>query len=323
MIKPPKAKANTANRAYSAAHFALELDNRKDVGLFRSIEGGGVKADVMTYQYGVHKDNGGHHRWKILGKPKFEDIKLQVGMAMSQPFYDWIRDFFVGKATRKNGSISAADFYYVERARRNFKEAMIKELTFPKLDASDKNAVYMTVALAVEELEFVKGNGQKLEPPKGFEGQKLWTACNFDLTLHGLEDACKRVTKVDSFTVKQATTEYHMGGRKHAVKTPTQMEYPNLTFYVPEADAQPFMDHMKKRVGFVAQGEQRPDVNLHGSVNVRDNEGHNIFSVNFVESDIVSITPDKSDATSEDVKQVKVELYTEKMEFFYPVMELE
>ena len=31
------------------------------------------------------------------------------------------------------GAIVAADFYYNERARRNFKEAMIKELTFPKL----------------------------------------------------------------------------------------------------------------------------------------------------------------------------------------------
>ena len=38
------------------------------------------------------------------------------------------------------GSIVAADFFYQERARRNFKAAMIKELTFPKLAGDDKAA---------------------------------------------------------------------------------------------------------------------------------------------------------------------------------------
>src|SRR5689334_1666116 len=136
---------------YAAAHFALELDNKQEVSLFRSIEGGGVKADVMTYQYAPNKENGGYHRWKILGKPKFDDIKLQVGMSMSYPFYNWIADFFQGKPSRKNGAILAADFYYVERARRTFKEAMIKEVVFPKLDATDKNAVYMNITISPEE----------------------------------------------------------------------------------------------------------------------------------------------------------------------------
>src|ERR1041385_9534547 len=111
--------------AYSAAHFALELDDMPDLGVFRSIEGGGIKADVMTYQNG-----GTYDRWRQLGKPKFEDIKLQVGMAMSAPFYDWIKEFFLGHAVRKDGAIVAADFYYKERARREFTDAMIKELTF-------------------------------------------------------------------------------------------------------------------------------------------------------------------------------------------------
>jgi hypothetical protein len=73
--------SSQGNRAYAAAHFALELDGKDSVGLFRSIEGGGVRADVMTYQNG-----GTYDRWRQLGKPKFEDIKLQVGMSMSQPF---------------------------------------------------------------------------------------------------------------------------------------------------------------------------------------------------------------------------------------------
>ena len=306
--------SSSQNRAYAAAHFALELDGKHSVGMFRSIEGGGVRADVMTYQNGTN-----YERWRQLGKPKFEDIKLQVGMSMSQPFYIWLTDFMKGIPTRKTGAIVAADFYYNERARRNFKAAMIKEVTFPKLDGQDKSAAYMSVALSVEEIEFLKGTGKKVEPPAGFDNQKAWTSCNFRFRLDDYASACRRVTKVDSFTIKQNVAEYHAGGFKNAIKTPTAIEYPNLVFYVPEADAQPFMDHMATSVGFGGKGNGtvRNPKKMHGQIECFDNAGKTLFTVEFFGSDIVSVTPDRSDAGSEEIKQVKVELYTEKMTFKY------
>jgi len=298
--------SSNPNRSYAAAHFALELDGKDAVGLFRSIEGGGVRADVMTYQMGPNYD-----RWRQLGKPKFEDIKLQVGMAMSQPFYDWIAKFFGGTADRKTGSIVAADFYYNERARRDFSQAMIKELTFPKLDATDKNPAYMTVALSVEDIVFKKGTGQKLAAPLGFNKQKLWTAANFNFKIDGF-DCCKRVTKIDSFTVKQNIIEHNVGGMRATTKTPSPIEFPNLTFYLPESDAQPFMDHAMKRI---TAGEVPG--RLHGSLETFDHERRTLCTLEFFGADVVSVTPDRSDSTSEEIKMVKVEIYTESMKFEY------
>src|SRR5688572_5395452 len=181
-VQSPEARRMTAtsnpNRAYSAAHFALELDNNQQVGLFRSIEGGSIKADVMTYQNGQNYD-----RWRQLGKPKFEDIKIQTGMSMSEAFYAWIENFFTGVPDRKNGAIVAADFNYMERARREFKEAMIKELTFPKLDGQDKNPAYMTVALAVEQIVFLPGTNRDISEASNPDKQKNWASCNFRFTL--------------------------------------------------------------------------------------------------------------------------------------------
>ncbi|MBA3464341.1 MAG: phage tail protein [Deltaproteobacteria bacterium] len=311
------------SRAYSAAHFALELDQKQDVGLFRSIEGGGVKADVMNYQMG-----GNYERWRQLGKQKYEDIKLQVGMAMSKPFYDWIKDFFVGKANRKTGAIIACDFHYKMRARREFSEAMIKELTFPKLDAQDKNAAYMNIAMAVEDIKFLPGNGQKLEPPKGMEGQKLWTSCNFRFELDGYADACRRVTKVDAFTIKQNVVEYHAGGRQSPTKTPSSIEYPQLSFYLPEADAQPLIDHFNKRAMVenreqIQKNQQTPQAKHTGQIVTYDNAMRPLFTVEFFEAEIVAITPDKADAGSEEIKQVKVDVLTEWMTFSYEAMNVE
>jgi phage tail-like protein len=317
--------ANT-NRAYAAAHFALELDGKDDVGLFRSIEGGGVKADVMTYQPSPNGANGGYQKWRQLGKPKFDDIKLQVGMSMAQPFYAWLAEFMTGKGTRKTGAILAADFHYNERARRTFKGGLIKELAFPKLDAADKNAVYMSVTLAVEDILFEKGKGGKLKVPEKTSAQKLWTACNFRMELEGFNEALKRVTKIDSFTIKQNIAEYHAGGFKAAVKTPTAMEYPNLAFYVPEADAQPFMDYFSAQVGFgkdIGKGAVRDPKKLNGTITTFDNQNRPLLLVHFGGADVLSVAPEKSDAGSEDVKQVKIELYTESMTFEYPTAELE
>jgi len=306
------------NGVYAGAHFGLELDGKKEVSLFRSIEGGGVKADVMTYQYG---DKGGNDRWRLLGKPKFEDIKLQVGMSMSAPFYDWIAAFFAGKPTRKSGAIVAADFYFKERARRTFKEALIKEIVFPKLDAQDKNAVYMNVGLTCEDIVFAAGSGNKLQAgTKGFDDkQKHWTANNFHFKLDDYADACRRVVKLDSFTIKQNIVEHHYGGFKAAIKTPSAVEFPNLVFYVPEPDAQPFMDHMARRVGYgeKGNGEVRDSKTMHGQLDAFDNELQPIFTLEFFGADIISVTPDKADATSEEIKLCKVELYTESMKFTY------
>lgn len=301
------ANQNSQPRTYAAAHFALELDNKDEVGLFRSIEGGSIKADVMTYQHG-----GTYDRWRQLGKPKFEDIKVQVGMAMSKPFYAWIEAFFEGKAQRKNGAIVAADFYYAERARREFTEAMIKELTFPKLDGQDKNAAYMNVAVSVEDMAFKPGAGRRLPVPTGMNTQKLWTSCNFRFRLDSFEAQCRRVTKIDSFTVKQNITEYHAGGMRAPIKTPSAIDFPNLTFYVPEADAQPFLDHFMRR-GVKGQVPGR----LTGEITTFDNEGRDLFTLHYYGADIANVQPDKSDAGSEEIKQVKIELYIERMKFVY------
>jgi phage tail-like protein len=313
---PESQNASQQPRTYAAAHFALELDGNKDVGLFRSIEGGGVKADVMTYEYGEK-----YERWRQLGKPKFEDIKLQIGMAMSKPFYDWIKDFFDREGARKNGAILAADFYYRERARREFTNALIKEVTFPKLDAQDKNAVYMNVTISPEAIAFKPGSGQQVVASNGMNAQKLWTACNFRLAIDGIDErATKRVTKIDSFTIKQDIIEYHMGGARAPTKTRGRIDYPNIVFYVPEADAQPLIDHFTKRA---IEGEVRGhSTQRSGIIQTYDNEGKPLFGVEFFEADLLSVTPDKSDASSEEIKQVKFELYVEKMKFDYLAMEV-
>jgi hypothetical protein len=122
------------------------------------------------------------------------------------------------------------------------------------------------------------------------------------------------VSKIDSFTIKQNVTEYHGGGFRAPIKLSSQLEFPNLTFYVPEIDAQPFLDHYARR-GVAGEVPGR----LTGAIETFDSspEKKPLFELTFTGADIVSVTPDKLDSGSEDIKQVKIELYTEKMAFKY------
>ena len=308
------------NRGYSAAHFTLELDGFK-AGILKSIEGGAVHTEVMTYNV-----NGGPApfvRYRQLGKAKFDDIKISAGMSVSEQFFKWITDFFSGNPSRKNGSIVAADFYYKERARRDFTNALIKEFTFPKLDATDKGPAYMTVTLAVEGITFAttaQGAGSTVLDSYAMTTQKSWKACNFKFEIDGakgIADAVRRITKIDSFTVKQNIAEYHMGGIMAPTKTPTVVDTPNLVFYVPEADAQPFIDACTNQNKLAVSNDPTTSP-LHGRIVVLDNTAvKEVFELQFMGANIFSVTPDRADSTTEEIKQVKVEIYVEQMQFKY------
>lgn len=303
----------TQGRAYSAAHFALELDSKNNiVGLIRSVDGGGVKSEIMTYQSGTSFE-----QWRQIGKPKYEDLKLEFGMSMSDQFYGWIESFFSGDVMRKNGAIVAADFSYQERARREFQDALISEITFPKLDGSDKNPCFMTATVVPETLRFAPGGNNKLDPKFGTEAPKLWTGANFRFQIDSFADACKRVTKIDSFTIKQQIHEYHAGNLRDPMRVPGLLEFPNITFYVPEADAKPFIDHYTK---YGIGGETQIPARLTGSIVCLDptlNDGKPLCTVTLSGIDIANIAPEKQDSTSEEIKLVKVEITIENMKLKY------
>jgi phage tail-like protein len=294
-------------RAYSAAHFGLELDNRKkNVGFFRSIEGGGINAEVITTQFGDNYDV-----WRQLGKPKYEDFKIQTGMSMSLEYYAWIKQFFQGVVVRKSGAIIACDFRWCEQARREFTDAIITEIAVPKLDAADKGAAYMTVTIAPEKMEFKRGSREQVKWDEDVSGQQLWTASNFAFTIDGFDDCLTRVTKIDGFSIKQKPIEYHYGEQRAPLKIPGRIEWPSITFYVPEVDSAPLIeDYVKQSVTGEPLSPGRT-----ASIVVKDNAGSDLFTVTLKGCHLKSAAPEKNDSQSEEIKQVKFEMAVESMDF--------
>lgn len=302
-------RTSTQNRSYTASSFILELDGSHIAGFFRSVEGGGVKSDVMTYQMGNTPD-----QWRQLSKQKYEDFKIQVGMSMSAEFYSWISQFFNGTIERRNGAVISGDFHYKERMRRVMKNMLISEVAIPKFDAGDRAPCYMTVGLVPETVEFEPGNPNIDLSPTIQTKQKLWTPNFFEFTINQFEQCLKRVTKIEAFTIKQTILEYKSGNQRDPWRVPGRIEFPNLTFFLPEADAGPLIDHFTKRV---LRGQPAPHTRLTGGITALDSDRQPLCTISLAGIDISAIGPDKSDSTSQDIKQIRIDITCESMAFKY------
>jgi hypothetical protein len=302
-----------AKRAYVASHFAIELgdgSNNALIGFVRSVEGGGIKAEMLTYQQGVNTD-----LWRQIGKPKFEDISLSVGMGMSKRFWDWIKAFFARDLIRQNGAVLGADFGFVEKTRRTFRDALIAEVGLPGVEGGSKEACYMTVKIAPEHLAYEPGSQRTLDAKKGMAPQKKWLAANYRLQLEGYDAGLRRVQKVDGITIKQQILEYQYGPGRLPTKVPGRMEIPNLTFYVPEVDSKPFVDAVKKRV---VDGDVISEGKRNGSLAYLSSDlTTELCTVTLKGIDILSVEPEKFDSSSDNFHRVKVQVQVEGMEFEY------
>ena len=301
----------TGKRQYVASHFALELEQMGLVGFLRSAEGGGLKADILTYQQGSTQDN-----WRQAGRPKFDDITVSVGMGLSPTFYTWISAFFERKGERRHGALVTADFDYFEMARRTFTQALISQVDLPALDAAKSEAAYMSVKLVPEMVTFdpPKGKTQISAPQGKNQPAKQWQCSNFGLTIHGFEDACSRVTKVEQFTIKQQILEYPSGHQRFPIRVAGKLEYPNIIFYVPSVDADKFTEAAKKRlVDFEAPSATR----LTGAITYLTPTKQTLCTVNLYGVDVIYAEPQKFEASADTLHTVKVQIQVERMDFKY------
>ena len=291
----------TLQRAYVAAHFALELDGDGTMGFLRSADGGGLTTDIQTYQPGHKLD-----LWRQVGRPKYGDITLQVGMGMSRAFYAWIADFFNRKVTRKTGAIVGADF----------SDALISEVQLPALDGSSKDAALMTVKIVPESMEYKTiADGPRILAPHHPHGNKLWHAANFRFTVDGFGDSFKRTTKIDQFTIKQQILEYQSGHRRTSTRVPGRVEHPNINVYVPEVDAEAIVAQANERL---ITYKKPGDGGMTGTIEFLTPDKQTLCTINLKGVDIVSAEPQKLDASAEALALVKLQIQVEAMEFVYP-----
>jgi hypothetical protein len=272
----------------------------------RSVDGGGVKADVVAQQVG-----GMAVRAKHIGLPQPEPISISVGMSMSKSFWTWLEKAWDGEIIRKTGAVQTCDRDLNVLHEQSFDGALVTETGFPALDGSSKDPGYITVKFLPETTRHKMTSGNKA---RGIfsKQQKLWSPQNFRLDIDGLD--CTRVNKIEAFTIKQNTKRLECGPKREYELEPTSLEFPNLTVTTSMATAKTWIDWHKS---FLIDGVNDVTKEKAGSITFLSPKGEDLLTIELSGLGISNLAPDKGDASTDSIKRIKVELYCEEMNLKY------
>src|SRR3977135_340803 len=117
-------------RSHTAGRFQLDIDGY-NVGFLKKFSGLAMEADIASNDLGPHNVQKKH-----VSNIKWTPGKATVGIAMGKGMYDWIRASFDQGFLTKNGTFTSADFNHKAQSSLTFFNALITEVTIPKLDGS-------------------------------------------------------------------------------------------------------------------------------------------------------------------------------------------
>jgi hypothetical protein len=268
-----------APRSYSAGLFLLSLDG--EAAVLKDVDVGTIKSEVVT---------------------------IKIGMSMGKDLYEWIKASLDETHLRKNGYVVAADYNYKAKSYRHFRDALITEITIPALDGSSKDTSFFTIKFDAEEITYQAGDDADIKGVVNTK-QKTWLTSNFRLRLGDLP--CGRVSKIDSFTIKQHIQQDAVGSQRISTKEPTGFEIPNLKVTFSASDVKPWATFFDD---FVIKGNNGQDAELSGAIEFLDPSLKEVLgSVDLFQVGIFSLAEDKGEANKDSIKRWTAELYVKRM----------
>jgi len=288
--------------ANAASRFQLSIDGVQ-VGFVKSVDGGSIRAPVIAEASGAS-----YFFKKHIGPPTYEPVSVQFDLSMAKAIYGWIAAQWNGDFDRKDVSIIECDDKFVARAEREFQNARISEVTIPSMDGSAKDGGYLTVQFAPESTRDKKASG-KLSGNVGKPKQKQWLRSNFRLEIAGLD--CSKVSKVESFTVKQLIQESAVGELRSNMQKPGPIDFPKLNVTFSQGTATSWVNWFEDFVikGNCAEGDEKNGSLIFLAPNLKNELGR----VNLYNLGIVYLAQNQT-LSQRQIRTMTVELYCERME---------
>lgn len=295
------------HRAYTAGHFELTLDGVVTPAYLKSVEGGFMKLNSSDVQGGADPI-----RIKHTTTREVESMTWDIGMSEVNALMLWIAQSWRREFNRKSGHIIHADANYKAQLLHNFYDALIEEVSFPELNASSKDALFLKVKVRPERIELIDGDQAKIAAPDQRK-QKLWQASAFRLTLDNGLDMSK-VFKIDGFTIKQGIKTL-TAGRSHRQTfpelEPTKIEFPDLKIHMSMAHAGSVLEWYKM---VVIEGLPETEFETTGAIEFLGPDRTKVIGkVNLYGVGIKSFSLGKSEANSDQVKRCSFDLYVSHM----------
>ena len=287
-------------RPPATGRFLLNLDGQST--LLHDVDGGNVKASVVTVDMGTKQPPR-----KQISTLSYEPFSIAVDLAMGKPLAEWVDATLELSPTRKSGTIVSASFDYRARSSRHFRDALIEEITIPSMIASSKQLAFVTIKFKPEEITYAKGDNaiQNVVSSR----QKTWLSSSFRLRIGDLP--CSRVSKIDSFTIRQSTSAQTLDDVHDGASDRTTVEFPNLKVTFSAVDLDPWHDWFND---FVILGNNGPGRAVQGALEFLAPDVTDVLgTVGLSQVGIFALYREESTAGADAVAHFAAELYVEKM----------
>jgi hypothetical protein len=299
-------------RGYIANRVVLELDGPGNcVGTLHSVDGGDLRTESVAYRTGMTRQ-----MQHLAGRPRYDDVTIQVGMTMAPRFWEWLKGSFSYDTDYRNGALVGLDYNNKERWRRTFQGAMITEMRFPALDSSAREADYLTIRFAVERIEQTNSEGRtyhaEREDKQEWHKQSQWLPSSFTFKIDQFGRQDLRTARIESFTIKQSAIDCPCGAQIETAKVAGLLEFPNLEVTVLESDAKPWLEWYERFRG----GEYGKDSEKSGHLSFLQRQGDRtsyLMTLDIQGMGILRLRPQKSQSSQQGMGKLKIELYCDTM----------
>jgi hypothetical protein len=293
-----------AANSYAAGRFAFSVDGQF-AGYIKKWSGGVTKGEVATHNLGTSNIQKKH-----LATITHEPLTIEIGMGMGKPLWDWIKASFDKSFQTKTCALTAADFNYKAMATRVFQDSYIKKVTLPTLEGSNKEAGYFTIEMDPYIIRYEAAGGEDIKGDENANTKK-WLCSNWRFEVSGLEDACKRVSKVESLTWEQKVVKDEVGAFREPTKHAAALTVPNIKLTISMADIAPWAEWHKS---FVIDGKCTDSDEKQATLTLLGPDlQEELMTINFNHVGLISLEQDALEANSEKVASFTVEMYTEEM----------
>jgi len=303
--------ASAAPQGGAGGGLALQVGDTV-VGYVHDASGGTLRAEVVEEEI-----PGAPWPEKHLGRTQATPVTLAIGLGQSKPIIDWINGVMDGMPTRRDGALLMTDAQGGTVHVREFQDALLTEISFPAMDAGAKEEGYLAISLQPETIRYEPGDKQKVEGAFGDKAGKRWLPSNFRLELGDLP--CARVTKIDSFAVKQKVVRDEVGAPRDPTWLPGRLELSDMRITVEAPDAAAWSDWFQS---FVVDGHSGPNEEKDGRIVFlapdRSTELGRLELENVGIFELTPLPPEPGAGKAGDPVRVQVEVYVEHVHYLVP-----
>lgn len=256
----------------------LVVDGRPPIRI-RKADGGVTKHSLIDDGFGA-----GTGRIKHAAAHEIEPLTIEVGGG-SREILKWASDALRKTNARRNVALYRANANGTANFELDGYNALLIELTLPRLQRGTKTTAFVTAKLQFERTSSRKIADQKTQwparPMKGFSGG------TFALTIDGLTLPAKAVAAVEALTIKLGIKKLYTGQDRFPTLAPTKVETPTLRLAIDRKDAAALVEwHDDVARQRTAQSQKTGAITYYGA-----NGKTAAFSLNLYEIMPVSVSP--------------------------------